>query len=338
MKKSSLEKTYNQAIEDTMHSRTKSTVTIEQLYDMFRVAGMEDISDVRELTGGEFNLAYMFNSKGLPYIVKIGPSSHANTLTYEQNIMDVELWAYNQIRENTDIKIPDIIYEGHDIINCHWFIMSVMDGTLLCDTKLTKEQLYNWNYEFGQVLAKLHTIKGERFGYMQNTLHSTWKDAYYDMVFNLIEDGERQGNPLPDTARILRFIRKWEYVLEDVITPTLIHFDLFSNNVFSDKDGHFAGLIDTERCFFGDIYTELVAINLLKPFEDNIGLIEGYNSISSEKLVITTETRARVALGALYLGLLMFTEGTTRLALHDPQHWRRKHLAVMIIDNALNQV
>lgn len=321
-----------------MHSHTKAVVTSEQLSQMISIAGITNVEKIEELTGGEFNLAYMIYTNTCRYIIKIAPPQSTFTLTYEHNIMDIELWAYQQLRQATTIPIPDIIYEGHDVIGNHWFVMTVMPGKLLCDAKLNYSEMYHWQYQFGQALAQIHNIKHTSYGYQQNTMHKTWKDAYYDMVFNLIDDAQKQGNVLPDLARILRFIRKWDYTLDEVDCPRLIHFDLFSNNVFIDDDGNFAGLIDTERCFFGDIYADLFAITFLKPVQDNKGLIDGYNSVSEVKISFTTSTRARIALYRLYLGLLMFTEGTTRLALADPQHWSRKYLASRVIDFALNEV
>lgn len=321
-----------------MHSRTKANISEENLLKMIEVAGIKNLIKVEELTGGEFNVAYMIYTKTTRYILKIGPSDGTNMLTYEKGIMEVELWAYEQIRKHTDIKIPEIIYSGHEIIGNHWFIMSVLKGELLCDAKLTEEQMYRWQYQFGQALAQIHNIKNDRFGYTQVGLHSTWKDAYYDMIFNLIEDAEKQGNMLPELSQILRFIRKWEGALEEVKVPRLIHYDLFDNNVFIDEAGNFAGLIDTERCFFGDYYADLFAIDFLGYLEDNKGLVDGYNSAAEEKIQFTPYARARVALSRLMLGVLMFAEGTTRLAHSDPKHWERKHLASLIINFALHEL
>lgn len=321
-----------------MHSRTKATVTSEELLKMIELAGIKDLVKIEELTGGEFNLAYMIHTQTDRYILKIGPSEWTNMLTYEKGIMNVELWVYEQIRKNTDIKIPEIIYSGKDIIGNQWFIMTVLSGKLLCDAQLNNDQLYKWQYQFGQALAQIHNIKNDKFGYMQVGLHENWKDAYYDMIFNLIADGEKQGNIIPDITGILRFIRKWEDALLDVKVPRLIHYDLFSNNVFSDENGNFDGLIDTERSFFGDYYSDFFAIDYLGYLEDNKGLIDGYNSTAEEKIEFTPNARARVALSRLMLGILMFVEGTTRLSLSDPNHWDRKYLASLIIDFALHEM
>jgi len=321
-----------------MHSRTKANISEENLLQMIEVAGIKDLIKVEELTGGEFNVAYMIYTKTERYILKIGPSEGTNMLTYEKGIMNVELWAYEQIRKHTDIKIPEIIYSGHEIIGNHWFIMSVLKGKLLCDAKLNEDQMYHWQYQFGEALAQIHNIKNDKFGYTQVGLHDTWKNAYYDMIFNLIEDAEKQGNMLPELSQILRFIRKWEGALEEVKVPRLIHYDLFDNNVFIDEAGNFAGLIDTERCFFGDYYADFFAIDFLGYLEDNKGVIDGYNSTAEEKIQFTPYARARVALSRLMLGVLMFAEGTTRLALSDPHHWERKHLASLIINFALHEL
>ncbi len=321
-----------------MHSRTKAQVSEEALKQMIAAAGLPAAVRVEELTGGEFNLAYMIHTGTQDYIMKIAPDEGTTMLTYENGIMATELWAYEQIRKHTAIKIPEIIYSSHEVIGNHWFIMSRLPGKLLCDVKPAGERMYHWQYQFGQALAQLHNIKNDTYGYRQMRQHVTWKDAYYDMVFTLIEDADRQGNQLPDLARILRFIRRWEGALDAVSCPRLVHFDLFSNNVFIDEHGDFAGFIDTERSFFGDYYADFFAIDYLGRLEDNKGLVDGYNATAEEQIEFTADARARLALSRLLLGMIMFTEGTTRLALADPQHWKRKHLGAVIIDFALHEM
>ena len=146
--------------------------------------------------------------------------------------MNVELWTYEQIGKYTNIKIPQIIHSGHEVIGNHWFIMSELEGKLLCDVDLTKEQMFGWQYQFGQALAQINNIKNEKFGFTQVRMHDNFKDAYYDMIFTLIEDADKQGNMLPDMPKILRFIRKWEAALEEVKVPRLIHYDLFTFSFF----------------------------------------------------------------------------------------------------------
>lgn len=321
-----------------MDSTTKAKVTDDQISKMVELANIKDVTKIEELKGGEFNLAYKIFTKNSDYILKIGPDKNTNTLKYEKGIMEIELWAYEEIKNNTNIKIPKIIFSSNEIIGNHWFIMSVIEESLFCDAKLTDEEYYNWQFQFGENLAELHNIKNEKFGYQQIGLHNTWKEAYYDMIFNLIEDAEKQGANLPDLANILRFIKKWDFVLDDVKVSRLVHYDLFSNNVFIDKQGNFAGLIDTERCFFGDYYADFFAIDFLGYLENNKGLIDGYNSKAEEKIEFTQNARARLALSRLMLGMIMFIEGTTRLELKNPLHWERKYYGSLIIDFALKEM
>lgn len=321
-----------------MHSRTKASVSEKELLEMIQVAGIKDLVKYEELTGGEFNLAFMLYTPSAKYILKIGPKPGTITLTHEQNIMDIELWAYDIIGKRTNVIIPKIIHSGHEVIGNHWFIMSELSGVLLCDSNLTDEQRYHWDYQFGQALAQIHSIKNDTYGFQQVRMHSTWKDAYYDMIFTLMEDADAQGNMLPDMPNILRYIRKWEAAFDEVTTPRLIHFDLFTNNVFTDENGNFTGLIDTERCFFGDYYADFFAINCRGYLRENVGIVDGYNASAEEKITFTPYARARVALSRLLLGVIMFTEGTTRLAIGDTQHWKRKYMASTIIHHALGEL
>jgi len=321
-----------------MQAKTKATVTDKQLQEMVKIAGLGEMINFEELTGGEFNRAFKLQTPKGRFVLKIAPSKGTTTLRYEQGIMDVELWVYDAIKNKTSIPIPQILYSGNDVIDNQWFIMEELQGKLLYEAGLSKEEADRYQYQFGQKLAELHKIRNDAFGYMQMNLHPTWKDAYYDMVFSLIADGEDQGDIIPGVADVLRYIRKYEFALEAVKTPRLIHFDLFSNNIFADENKNFSGLIDTERCFWGDYYADFIAINSLGKFPHSTHFVNGYNEIAEEKIVFTVESHARVSLMRLYLGLVVCTEGTTRLPRHDPTFWRRKLWGINLIKMALSEM
>lgn len=321
-----------------MHSRTKAVVTEGQLREMVEVAGIGPIQACAELTGGEYNLAYHITTPKGRFVLKIGPNAHTRTMTYEKDLMALELWGYDLLRRKTDITIPDIVHSGKEVIGNDWFVMSELPGTLYCDAGLTDAQKERWLHQYGGKIAQMHLIHNDTYGYRQLGQHSTWKEAYYDMVFTAWADIEEQGVTLPGGPAIFRYIRKYEHVLDTVRQPTFVHYDLFTNNVFADAEGNFAGLIDIERCFWGDFYADFVAYNLFGQLTDIPAFIEGYNEVADEKIEITPETRARMSLARLYVGMLLFGEGNTRLAIDDVQYWKRRLLGVQVIHYALHEL
>lgn len=321
-----------------MHSRTKAVVGEQQLLEMAAAADLGPVLSCTELTGGEYNLAYWLETAKGCFVLKIGPDAHTRTMTYEKDLMSLELWGYALLRQKTDITIPEIVYSGNEIIGNSWFVMTVLPGKLFCDAHLEGEKRDRWLRQYGGKIAQMHQIHHDTYGYRQLSQHATWKEAYYDMLFTLLEDIEEQGVTLPGGPRILRYIRKHEQALDTVRQPSFVHYDLFTNNVFADEVGNFAGLIDIERCFWGDFYADFVAFNLFGQLSDIPAFIEGYNEVAEEKIEITPITRARMSLARLYVGLILFGEGSTRLAIDDPQYWKRRLLGVQVIDYALHEL
>jgi aminoglycoside phosphotransferase (APT) family kinase protein len=91
----------------------------------------------------------------------------------------------------------------------------------------------------------------------------------------------------------------------------LVHFDLWDGNVFVD-DRRVSGLIDGERCFYGDTLAELVSMALLREVDDVPEVLAGYATRAGRPLLLDESARIRLALYAAYLYLIMIVEGPSR--------------------------
>jgi Ser/Thr protein kinase RdoA (MazF antagonist) len=172
--------------------------------------------------------------------------------------------------------------------------------------------------ELGAVAARLAGVTGPRFGYPRRdgrTGSPRWSTSFLAMVDDVLADGVALGTALPAPAEdIARLAHAHARLLDEVTTPSLVHFDLWDGNVFVRPDGagwRVEGLIDGERAFYGDPIAELVSLALLRDPADVPGLLPGFLGRD-----LTAAERTRWRLYSLYLYLIMLTEGVTRG--HDP--------------------
>lgn len=88
-----------------------------------------------------------------------------------------------------------------------------------------------------------------------------------------------------DTGLLLELLARDKAYFDDVAKPKLVHWDLWAGNVFIE-DGKITGLIDFERCLWGD---ELMEVGF-RLFADNRQFLSGYGI---DKLTPNQRIRAR---------------------------------------------
>jgi aminoglycoside phosphotransferase (APT) family kinase protein len=104
--------------------------------------------------------------------------------------------------------------------------------------------------------------------------------------------------------------------LDEVTTPALVHFDLWSGNILLG-DSAITALIDGERMFWGDPLAEFASLNLLGGPEDDPDLLAGY-AAGGGLTAFDEQARLRMALYRAYLYLIMLTEVHPRD--YGPEH------------------
>ena len=135
--------------------------------------------------------------------------------------------------------------------------------------------------------------------------------------------GETIGVELPVTASDVRTaVETRKALLDEVVTPALVHFDLWRGNVLLDRStGHWeiAGIIDGERAMWADPAAEFVSLSLLADIADDAEFLAGYRSVRPA-FELTSRVRERVSLYRMYLDLIMLVEAVPRGYRGDDAH------------------
>jgi aminoglycoside phosphotransferase (APT) family kinase protein len=217
-----------------------------------------------ELTEGFFNVAYSVRFEdGEEMIIKIAPDEKMDVMTHEINIMFSEVDCLRLVKQQGGIPVPEVVMAdfGRTIIPSDYFIMRKLPGVSFYSEQeyLSQDVKDRINHEVGVLTRKINEITGTRFGYYgQEDKHgSSWYMVFCSILKDAINDAVRKSIVLPfDEKEIFKLLENDQFIFEEVTTPRLIHWDIWAGNVFV-KDEQITGLIDFERCLWGDIYLEV---------------------------------------------------------------------------------
>lgn len=304
-----------------MLSKTKNRLSRDELFSL-TIACFPAANDVSfsELQGGMFNAIYLAESARLPnggVVLKIGPNPEAELLTYEKEIMNAELRAY-QLLANRPIPTPNVIASdfSRQKTSFDYFFMERVPGRAWNKAAggLPNAARRKLLEQLGQCNAAVHSVCGEWFGYLKGDerFHfDSWGSAFCAMMGDVLADAREHGFHLPFDA-IERTLAHNISLLNEISEPKLVDFDMWAGNVFLDRIGQdyeISGIIDFERCFYGDPYADFISASFLfTNVENEPEFCEGYRTISGKPLTVSDDDRTRMNLYRLYMAVILIAE------------------------------
>ena len=325
-----------------MRSRSKYELDSGTIIHLFERAGIGGAEKIAPLGAGEYNSVYSVDAAGRAYAIKIAPQEPAAVLTYEQQMMAQEVYYYDLMASRARIRVPRLYYSdfSRTEIPSDYFIMDRLQGKQLDQAELSDIQKKEAETKLAAMVAGMHSVTGEQFGYRQNGMHGNWHLALQAMVANLIKDCRRLGRRTRRGERLLETIAVHRQLLEPV-ECSLINFDIWPPNIFCDWENGELTLswIDPERCLWGDRIADFVCLDFMNMSLDaKTATIQAYNRASDEPVIIGDEERIRFAIMLGYLGLIMEVEKYARYTLLHYGYWRNVMVSRMLFSNCFAQL
>lgn len=245
-------------------SITKNTQDHSKIKEMFHKAfPTEQIKTISELKDGYFNVAYKIETSERKMVLKIAPAKTTAVMTYEKNIMAIEVEVMGIVAERTEIPVAKVLYydNSHSLCDADFFFMEFLEGENFADKqeKMTADEQAEIHYQIGYYTRLMNQICGELFGYygQPEKQGSNWYRVFRSMLEDIYSDARRKDVLLPVSEEtILELYDRRREVFEKVTTPRLVHWDIWAGNVFL-KDNKVSGIIDFERCLWGDELMEV---------------------------------------------------------------------------------
>lgn len=293
-----------------MESTYKTRLSAEQLNVIIEHYFPAMIQEYKEMVDGWANHAYLITlSDGQRIVLKIAPIAATNLMRCEQDLMTAEVEALRLVEELQDVPVPRVLAYDDSLTMAPacFFIMEYMSGIPYNQVKdqYSAEEQEAIEQQLGCYNRRINEIKGEKFGYFseQKERYSTWKEAFMNLIDDLLADGQEAGVTFSiDYAELRRLIEEKSDVLDDVKEPVLVSWDLWDGNVLVDASG-ITAIIDFERSLWADPLME----HYFSHFNYTAGFVKGYGH------AITTESeRRRRSLYDLYFDLVLRIECSYR--------------------------
>ncbi|MFJ8858720.1 phosphotransferase family protein [Streptomyces sp. NPDC102451] len=294
------------------------------------------------LAGGTYNTVTRVTfADGRDWVVKV-PPAHTTGLSYEQRLLVNEVTFYAAATGDGDV-IPRVVHSELDpgAPTGAYVVMTARPGRPWSELagELTAGDTRALRTEFGSIVGRLHGITGPGgYGYPAEPLgplSATWREAFTAMTDAVLADAVTYGARLPwPVGRVREVLAGASDVLDEVVRPALVHFDLWQGNLLvTGEPGarRIGGIVDGERMFWGDPVADLVSTSLFGDPETDPDFLTGYAAATGAPLVFTPSVRRRLGLYRSYLYLIMLTETVPRGAGPDAVEWTWKEVAPRLV-------
>ncbi|MFH1513564.1 MAG: aminoglycoside phosphotransferase family protein [Bacillota bacterium] len=320
-----------------MISKTKVDLDAAKIAALCASAGLTKIEDVHPLSTGEFNAVYAFDSGKKSYALKVAPAQGVPVMTYEKNMMRSEIFWYGQLREHTDVPAAEIVHMDftRSLLPSDFFIMRRIPGRQMSTTEFTPKERALASVLLSQIVAKMHRIPHEGFGYPQCGIFDTWPQALYAMIAAMVSDAAMMGQTCENGEKTLAFISKHAAVLERAVCR-MVNFDLWESNVICERtgDGLRFVMIDPERGYWGDPIMDFICFETDKPLKRKLASLKAYNQTAEHPVTVGREEEIRFALAQAFLGVIMEVERYYRYVPGDEGWARNDRVCKTLFDGA----
>lgn len=204
----------------------------------------EHIDGLKFIGGGSFGKVYKCTkTNGETIILK---AYHVSGMEKTES-QQLEL-----LGANTSVKMPQVYFTHNDdeiAVLCMSFIdgKNALDPSFLLKSKTQKEEFAK---DVVDGMLQWHSVKGEKFGYLENATYDSWKEFYIENkverdLFGLKKLMDKGKYSKKNYDLLCRGIEIFKEVANEPESPVLIHGDLNIMNIMADpKTMKLTGFID----------------------------------------------------------------------------------------------
>ncbi|KPJ71272.1 MAG: hypothetical protein AMS14_09280 [Planctomycetes bacterium DG_20] len=215
---------------------------------------------------GKFNTSFFVRAGGEDLVLRIAPPPDAVFCFYERDMMKQEPGIHALLLERTTVPVARILAfdESHETIDRDFLLMERLPGTALsdgprCDPDRVLRQV-------GECLAQVHRLTADRYGYLGEHCpmqpQETWAEALRVMWGSLIGDVAATGHyDAAEAKRLVALLDEHLALFDRPVQASLLHMDIWSQNLLVDSRGRLSGLVDWDRALWGDPEIEFAVLD-----------------------------------------------------------------------------
>jgi fructosamine-3-kinase len=183
-------------------------------------------------------------------------------------MMRQEPEVHQLVREETHVPVAEVIAldVSRRIIDRDFIILRRLPGRAASEQPLSREMIARLHREVGRALAQIHAITRRRYGYLgahrPMRPQESWAAAFETMWNKLLVDCRKCGGYTREEARLMsRALARHLELFAHPRTASLLHMDVWAQNLLCDEDGRLTGLVDFDRALWGDPEIEFAVLD-----------------------------------------------------------------------------
>lgn len=217
---------------------------------------------------GKHNRSYFVHTPQGELVLRIAPPQRG-MLFYERGMMAQEPQIHALLRAKTDVPVAKVYAydDSHAIIDRSYIIMERLPGRALSDVPGVSRRFYDRVLtQVGRYLREMHSLTADRYGYLgahhPMEPQKSWWEAFWLMWNLLLDDIVNAGGYSVAEAQSLRqLLVAYRDCFDRPLPASLLHMDVWSQNILVDEKGHVTGLVDLDRALWGDPEIEFAVLD-----------------------------------------------------------------------------
>jgi aminoglycoside phosphotransferase (APT) family kinase protein len=217
---------------------------------------------------GKHNTSYYVRGAGEELVLRISPPDDAGFLFYERRMMAQEPQLHALLRAETSVPVAEIVIydDSRTLVDRDYLLMERLPGTPLSEAALSKSRVDDVLEQIGVYLAQMHALVADRYGYLGNHRpmqpQPAWPEAFAVMWNKLLDDVVACGGYTQEEADAMRrLLDVYRPHFEHDAPASLLHMDVWSQNILVDRAGRVTGLVDLDRALWGDPEIEYAVLD-----------------------------------------------------------------------------
>jgi aminoglycoside phosphotransferase (APT) family kinase protein len=220
---------------------------------------------VSPIATGKFNSSYYIRSADVDWVVRVAPADDSVFLFYERNMMLQEPGIHSALLSRTSVPVPPVVAldTSRTAIDRNFLVLERLPGKPMSEAGSGDPDVLR---EVGAALAETHGITAHDYGYLGEhqpmPKHSTWLDAFVDMWDRLLLDIEASGHyNAEEGAAFRRLLDRNSNRFDRNVPASLLHMDVWAQNILVNEEGRLSGLLDWDRAVWGDPEIEFAVLD-----------------------------------------------------------------------------
>jgi aminoglycoside phosphotransferase (APT) family kinase protein len=217
---------------------------------------------------GKHNRSYYVHAGQDELVLRIAPPQ-VGMLFYERDMMAQEPEIHRLLRARTTIPVAEIYAydDSRTLIDHSYMLMERLPGSPLSEKPSISTRFYDRVlHQVGGCLRQMHAITAEQYGYLgahhPMVPQPSWMEAFRAMWNALLDDVYRAGGYTAEEVGTMRnLLNAYQALFERPVEASLLHMDVWSQNILVDERGTVTGLVDMDRALWGDPEIEYAVLD-----------------------------------------------------------------------------